>query len=83
MMEGKLAFSEWQYRHDFNLLEVKGKNLHVKCTLFPRGKCLSTYVVSNSNLMKHLSMAHVSTKLVAKNTVVDAVGDDAGQVWLT
>ena len=33
--------------------------------------------------MKHLSMAHVSTKLVAKNTVVDAVGDDAGQVWLT
>ena len=75
--EGKLAFSKWKYRHYFNLLEVKGKNLHVKCTLCPGAKCLSTSVVSNSNLMKHLSTAHTSTKLVAINTVVDTVNDDS------
>ena len=34
-------------------------------------------VVSNSNLMNHLSTAHASTKLVAKNTVVDTVDDDS------
>ena len=34
-------------------------------------------VVSNSYLMKHLSAAHASTKLVAKNTVVDTVDDDS------
>ena len=27
--------------------------------------------------MKHLSMAHTSTKLVAKNTAVDTVNDDS------
>ena len=38
---------------------------------------MSTSVVSNSNLMNHLSMAHASTTLVAKNTVVDTVDDDS------
>lgn len=74
---GKLAFSKWKYRYYFNLLEVKGKNVHVKCSLCPGAKSLSTSVVSNSNLMKHLSTAHASTKLVAKNTVVDIVDDDS------
>ena len=32
-------------------------------------------VVSNSHLMKHLSAAHVSTKIVAINIVVDTVDD--------
>lgn len=67
--EGKLAFSKWKYRPYFNLVEVKGKNVYVKCTLCPGAKCLSTSVVSNSNLMKHLSTAHASTTLVAENTV--------------
>ena len=36
--KGKLAFSKWKYRRYFNLLEVKGKNIHVKCTSCPRAK---------------------------------------------
>ena len=32
---------------------------------------------SNSYLIKHLSTAHASTKLMAKNTVVDTVDDDS------
>ena len=59
------------------LLEVKGKNVHVTCTLCPRAKCLSTSVVRNSNLMKHLSTMHACTKLVAKNIFVDTVDDDS------
>ena len=65
--EEKVAFLNWKYRHYFNLLEVKGRNIHVKCTLCIRAKYLSTSVTSNSDLMKHLSMAHATTKLVAKN----------------
>ena len=42
-----------------------------------QSKCLSTSVVSNSNLMKHLSTAHGSTTLAAKNPVVDTVDDDS------
>ena len=38
---------------------------------------MSLSVVSNSNLMNHLSVAHASTKLEAKNTVVDTVDDDS------
>ena len=72
----KLPFSKWEYIHYFNLLEVKGKNVHVKCTLCPRVKCLSTSGVSNSNLMKHLSTTHASIKLVAKNCVVDNYDND-------
>ena len=76
---GKLAFSKWKYRHYFNLLEVKRKNIHVRCTLCPRLKFLCMSIVSNSNLMKHLQMAHVvvSTKLVAKNTVDTDDDDDS------
>ena len=39
---------------------------------------MSTSVVSNSDLMRHLSVAHASTKLtLAKNSVADAVDDDS------
>ena len=72
--EEKVAFLNRKYRRYFNLLEVRGRNIHVKCTLCIRAKYLSTSVTSNSNLMKHLSTAHATSKLVAKNTVVDAVG---------
>ena len=35
-------------------------------------------VVSNSDLMKHFSVAHASTKLtLAKNSIADAVDDDS------
>ena len=47
----------------------------MKCTSCERS--LFTSIVSNSNLIKHLSTAHASTKLVAKNTVVDTVDDDS------
>ena len=72
-----MANPKWKYKHYFNVLEVKGKNIHVKCTLCPRAKCLSTSAVSNSTLMNHLSVAHTSTKLVAINSVVDTVDDDS------
>lgn len=64
----KLAFSGWKYRHYFSVIDVKGKNVNVTCKLCPRAKCLSSSTVSNSNLMKHLSKAHATTKLVAINT---------------
>lgn len=60
----KLAFSGWKYRHYFSLIDVKGKDLNVTCTLCSRGMCWS-----NSHLMKHLSKAHATTKLVARITV--------------
>uniref|UniRef100_A0A3Q2CSW0 BED-type domain-containing protein n=1 Tax=Cyprinodon variegatus TaxID=28743 RepID=A0A3Q2CSW0_CYPVA len=60
----KTAFSRWKYY--FKLTEVKGKNVQVECKLCPRTKYLSTSCVSNSNLMKHLSTAHASTKLVVQ-----------------
>ena len=34
-------------------------------------------IVSNSNLMNHLSTARASTKLVAKKNIVDTVDDDS------
>lgn len=67
-VEEKLPFSGWKYRHYFSLIEVKGKNINVMCTLCPRAKCLSSSTVSNPNLMKHMSRAHATTKLVARNT---------------
>lgn len=57
--------SSWEYRHYFSLIDVKGKNINVTCTLCPRTKC-STSTVSNSNLMKHLLKAHATIKLVAR-----------------
>ena len=39
---------------------------------------MSTSVVNNSDLMKHLSAAHTSTQLTLdKNSVADAVDDDS------
>ena len=64
--ESKTAFSRWKYRHYFKLTGVIGKNVHVECTLCPGRKPFSTSCASNSNLMKHLSKAHASTKLVAR-----------------
>ena len=69
----KLAFPRWRYKHYFKFIVVKGKNVHAMCTLCPGAKTLSTSVVSNSNLMKHLTMTHASTKLVAKNTDTDMI----------
>ena len=62
-----MAFSRWRYKHYFKLIVVKGKNVHVMCTLCPGVKTLSTSVVRN--LMKHLTPTHASTKLVAKTPI--------------
>ena len=51
----KVAFNNWKYRHYFSLLEIKGKNVYVSCTLCPGKKTLSTSATSNSNLIKHLT----------------------------
>jgi hypothetical protein len=74
-----LAFSRWRYKHYFQFIEVRGKNVNVKCTLCPgpRAKTLSTSVLSNSNLMKHLTTTHASTKLVAKNTDTSTTYDSS------
>lgn len=61
----KVAFSNWKYRHYFSLIEIKGKNVSVTCTLCPGKKTLSTSASSNSNLMKHLTSTHANTALVA------------------
>ncbi|XP_077378576.1 uncharacterized protein LOC144019412 [Festucalex cinctus] len=62
----KVAFYGWKYRHYFKMLECRGKNIRVKCTLCPGEKCLSTSVVSNSNLLKHLNSAHAKLQLKAQ-----------------
>lgn len=72
---GKVSFSNWKYAHYFEFIEVTGKNVHVKCKLCAGGKTLSTSAVSNSNLMKHLTSVHASTRLVAKNTDTPASTD--------
>ena len=53
--------------------------MNVECTLCtgPRAKTSSTFVVSNSNLMKHLTTIHASTKLVAKNTDTSTTDDSS------
>ena len=61
----KVAFSNWKYRHYFSLIEIKGKNVYVTCTLCPGKKTLSTSASSNSNLMKPLTSTHANTTLVA------------------
>ena len=71
----KIAFAKWKYSHYFTFHEMKGTNIIVKCTLCPSQKLFSTSVSSNSNLLKHLSTSHASTKLVAKTT--ESEGDSA------
>uniref|UniRef100_A0A671TQG9 HAT C-terminal dimerisation domain-containing protein n=1 Tax=Sparus aurata TaxID=8175 RepID=A0A671TQG9_SPAAU len=66
---------QWRYKHYFKFIVVKGKNVHVMCRSCPGAKTLSTSVVSNSNLMKHLTTTHASTKLVAKNTDTSTTDD--------
>lgn len=60
---GKSAFSKWKYKHYFTIVERKGKNLYLKCTLCSGGKRLSTSAASNSNLMKHLTTSDVSVSI--------------------
>ena len=60
-----VAFSNWKYRHYFSLMEMKGKNVYVSCTLCPWKKTLSTSASSNSNLIKHLTSTHANMTLVA------------------
>lgn len=72
------TFSRWKYRHYFQFTGVVGKNVHVKCTLCPGMKPLSTSNVSNSNLMKHLSIAHASTKLVARDEASSCAANNEG-----
>lgn len=66
----KIAFSNWKYNHYFTLIDIKGKNVYVQCTLCPGTKRLSTSVVSNSNLVKHLTSSHARTKLVATSDYI-------------
>ncbi|MEQ2230998.1 hypothetical protein ILYODFUR_034903 [Ilyodon furcidens] len=77
------VYSKWKYKHYFIPLEVKAKDGRVKCTLCPSAQCLSTSTVSNPTLMKHLSTAHSSTELVAKNTIVDNNKSRPGVASLT
>ena len=71
-----IAFTNWWYKHYFTFIERKGKNVHVTCTLCDGEKRLSTSFQSNSNLRKHLSVAHASTKLVAKKNTDDDTATD-------
>ncbi|XP_049428832.1 uncharacterized protein LOC125886567 [Epinephelus fuscoguttatus] len=66
--EENLTFTRWRYKHYFKFVEIKGRNVHVKYNLCPRAKILST---SNSNLLKHKTTAHSTTKLVAKNPTAE------------
>lgn len=75
---GKTAFSNWKYQHYFTLTEVRGKNVYVQCTLCRGTKRLSTSVVSNSNLLKHLSTSHAKTKLVAKSQDGSDINPNSG-----
>lgn len=61
------GFSQWQYSHYFQFIARKDKNIHVKCTLCPGDRCLSTSAKSMRNLSKHLTAQHGNAKLVAKD----------------
>lgn len=65
--EENLAFTRWRFKHYFRFVEIKRKNVYVKCKLCPRAKTLSSSAISNSNLFKHLTTTHATTKLVAKD----------------
>uniref|UniRef100_A0A8C6TNZ0 BED-type domain-containing protein n=1 Tax=Neogobius melanostomus TaxID=47308 RepID=A0A8C6TNZ0_9GOBI len=62
----RLTFEGWRYSHYFELVETKGKNVSVRCTLCPGEKLLSAAVNSNANLAKHLKGKHANMKLVAQ-----------------
>ncbi|XP_034082438.1 uncharacterized protein LOC117552875 [Gymnodraco acuticeps] len=62
-----LTFEGWRYSHYFELVDNKGKNVSVRCTLCPGQKLLSTAVNSTANLIKHLRGKHASMKLVAQD----------------
>ena len=58
----KVAFSNW--KHYFSLIEIKGKNVYITCTLCLGKKTLCTSASSNSNL-KQLTSAHSNMTHVA------------------
>ncbi|KAK0144052.1 putative AC9 transposase [Merluccius polli] len=62
-----LTFEGWKYSHYFELVETKGRNISVRCTLCPGEKLLSAAANSNANLTKHLNGKHASMKLVAQD----------------
>ncbi|XP_040191844.1 uncharacterized protein LOC120924995 [Rana temporaria] len=79
----KLAFSNWKYRDYFSLIEIKGKNVYVTCTLCSGKKTLSTSASSNSNLLKHLTSTHANVTLVAAdNPTPNAASGVAGPTLL-
>ncbi|KAL7372273.1 hypothetical protein ABVT39_013095 [Epinephelus coioides] len=62
-----VTFEGWRYSHYFEMIENKGKNVSVKCTLCPGHKLLSTAVNSTANLTKHLKAKHANVRLVAQD----------------
>ncbi|MGL5904364.1 MAG: hypothetical protein ACRCZO_16895, partial [Cetobacterium sp.] len=62
------CFFKWKYRHYFDLIGRKNKNIIVKCNLCAISNELSTAINSTSNLLKHLQRKHSTTKFVAKDT---------------
>lgn len=78
----KIAFSNWKFKQYFTPIDIKGKNVYVQCTLCPGTKRLSASVVSNSNLLKHLTSSHPRTKRAAKSVSFGdpdtQQGDDEG-----
>lgn len=72
------CFFKWKYRHYFDFIERKNKNITVKCKLCAFPKELSTAFNSTSNLFKHLSRKHSTTKLVAKEDNDARVQEESG-----
>uniref|UniRef100_A0A8D0A2Q6 HAT C-terminal dimerisation domain-containing protein n=1 Tax=Sander lucioperca TaxID=283035 RepID=A0A8D0A2Q6_SANLU len=80
----KVVFSNWKYQHYFSLIEIKGKNVYVTCTLCPGKKTLSTSASSNSNLMKQHNQHIVSSSEGDGATLLkQATLDFSGQQQVT
>lgn len=62
-----ISFEGWKFAHYFELVETKGRNVSVRCTLCPGQKLLSTAINSTANLTKHLKGKHANMKLVAQD----------------
>lgn len=64
---GCQSLLSWKYGHYLSLLDVKNKNIVGICSLCSAMNTLSTPMLSNSNLMEHLTKQYASTKPVAKD----------------
>ena len=63
-----ITFEKWKYSHYFELIENKGRNVSVRCTLCPGQKLLkSTAVNTTANFTKHLNSQHANVRLVAQD----------------